>query len=54
MLPQPDYKLYMSARNIPKIEVALADKISTYDILKHKKIVLFKGALEPIIKTFNN
>jgi large subunit ribosomal protein L4 len=54
LLPQPDYKLYMSARNIPKVEVAPADKISTYDILKHKKIVLFKGAVEPIQKTFNN
>lgn len=54
LLPKTDYNMYMSGRNIPKLSVNVADKISTYDILKHKKLVLFKSAVEPIVNTFNN
>jgi len=54
LLPKSDFNIYMSARNIPRVTVNAADKVSTYDILKHKKLVLFKGAIEPIVNTFNN
>lgn len=54
LLPGQDYNVYMSGRNIQRFTVGVADKVSTYDILKHKKLVLFKGAIEPIVKTFNN
>lgn len=54
LLPSADYNIYMSSRNIQKVTVNVADKVSTYDILKHKKLVLFKSAIEPIVSTFNN
>lgn len=52
----PDYKesLYLSARNINNLSILPADKISTYDILSHKKLVIFKSALDTIYNTFNN
>jgi len=49
----PDYseKMYVSARNIEKVSVAPAAQVSAYDILSHKKILIFKGALENIYNT---
>lgn len=54
LLPEKNDMIYLSARNIPKLSVMPADKISTYDILSHKKLVLFKGAIEPIVNGFAN
>ena len=54
LLPQSDDAVYISSRNIENVSVCLADKISTYDILNHKKILMFKGAIETIVKTFGN
>lgn len=52
LLPADNHNIYMSARNIPGLSVQEADKISTYDILRHKKIVLFKSAVDVVIKSF--
>ncbi len=52
MLPGDDEKVYLSTRNIPNVSIYPADKISTYDILCHKKLLIFKGALEKIEQTF--
>ena len=54
LLPESDEKLYISARNIPYLSVNQADKISTYDILNHKKLLLLKGAIDKIANTFAN
>ncbi len=54
LIPDADDKLYISSRNIKKLNVTPADKINTYDILSHKKIVLFKSAVEKIVNTFSN
>ncbi|MBS1536342.1 MAG: 50S ribosomal protein L4 [Bacteroidetes bacterium] len=43
-----------SARNLPKLTTSVADKISTYDILRHKKLLVSKSAIERIVKTFDN
>jgi len=43
-----------SARNLPKLTTSVADKISTYDILRHKKLLVSKSAIERIVKTFEN
>ncbi|HPO61976.1 MAG TPA: 50S ribosomal protein L4 [Candidatus Kapabacteria bacterium] len=48
LLPKYDLNLYMSARNIPKLSIYPIDKISTYDILNHKKLLFFKGAIETL------
>ncbi|OGU60544.1 MAG: 50S ribosomal protein L4 [Ignavibacteria bacterium GWF2_33_9] len=42
---------YMSARNIPKVKVQEAEKISAYDILRHKNIVILQKAVQKIEDT---
>jgi large subunit ribosomal protein L4 len=53
MMAQQDEKVYLSGRNIPKVDLEVFDRVSTYDILNHKKIVLFKSALENINNSYN-
>ena len=45
---EPNKNVVLSARNIQRTEVALARNLSTYDILKAKKIFLTESALKPI------
>jgi large subunit ribosomal protein L4 len=54
LTPSFDKTLYMSARNIPNITLNAADKITTYDILKHRKLLILKDAIAPIVTAFNN
>ncbi len=46
-----DRTLYVSARNIPKVDVYPADKISVYDIMTHKNLVIFQKAINKIEET---
>ncbi len=43
-----DKQFYMSARNIPKVDVFPAEKISAYDIMTHKNVVILKDAISTI------
>ncbi|MBL8000145.1 MAG: 50S ribosomal protein L4 [Candidatus Kapabacteria bacterium] len=52
LLPETIQNVVLSGRNIPKLKTAPADKISTYDILNHKKIVITKSAIDTIVATF--
>jgi large subunit ribosomal protein L4 len=45
--------VYKSARNIEKVSVLEADKASAYDILNSQVVLVQKGGLELINKTFN-
>lgn len=45
---------YLSARNIDKVSVFYSDKISTYQILSHNKIVIFKSAVDYLQSTLKN
>ncbi len=54
LLPAYDMNMYLSARNIPNVSINSYDKVSTYDILCHKKLLLFKGAVESIENSFKN
>jgi large subunit ribosomal protein L4 len=54
LLTDTDNNIYMSGRNIPNITIQPADKISTYDILNHRKILVMKGAINKIQNTFGN
>jgi len=47
-----DKTLYLSARNIPNVMLDAADKVSTYHILKHRKLLILKDAIETIVNTF--
>lgn len=52
LTPTTDKTLYLSSRNIPNITLNAADKVTTYDILKHRKLVIFKEAIAPICNCF--
>lgn len=53
IIPEHNELLYRSARNINKLHIKPAEQISTYDILSHKKILLFKGSIEKIEQVLN-
>ncbi len=46
--PDEDAKLTLSARNIPGITLTTPDRLSVYEILKHKQLVLLEGAVEHV------
>lgn len=54
LLPGNDEKAYLSSRNIANCTTAVADKVSTYDILRHKKILIHKSAVDLIVNTFGS
>ncbi len=54
LTPEYNEKMLLSTRNISNLSLHPADKISTYDILSHKKILIFKSSIEKIVNTFNN
>lgn len=54
LLPNYDVNIYLSTRNIPNVSIFPADKISTYHILSHRKLLLFQGAVEVIENQFKN
>lgn len=54
MFPEANQNVYMSGRNIYKLTLQESDKVSTYDILNHKKILLFKGAVEKFNNSLSN
>jgi len=41
-----DETILRAARNIPYLDVMLADKVSAYHILSHRKLLLLPGAIE--------
>jgi len=43
-----DEQMYLSSRNIPNVTLNTADMISAFDVLKHKKIIIFKDAIKKI------
>jgi large subunit ribosomal protein L4 len=45
-----DPMVYKSARNIPGVEVAPASQFNAYTILKKKRLLLTKAALEELRK----
>jgi large subunit ribosomal protein L4 len=51
---EADHNLWLSARNIPKVQVRSFDRVSTYDILSHKNIMIMQGAISSIENSFNN
>lgn len=53
MIAKSDENVFLSGRNIPKVDIEVFDKVSTYDILNHKTILIFKSAVENINNTSN-
>lgn len=52
LLPQTDTNIVLSARNIEGVTTFPADKISAYDVLNHRTVVIFKSALSTLEKSF--
>lgn len=47
-IAEPDKNLYLSARNIPTVEVMPASQFNAYVVLKQKRLVLTRSALEAL------
>lgn len=54
LLPATNEKIFLSTRNIENVSIFPVEQISTYDILNHKKLLLFKGAIDKLVETFSN
>ncbi|MCS6966181.1 MAG: 50S ribosomal protein L4 [Candidatus Kapabacteria bacterium] len=52
LLPGIDHTIVRSARNLPYVTTMLADKASAYHILAHTKLLLFQGAIAPLVASF--
>ncbi len=52
LMPEVRQNVILASRNIDRLTTALADKISTYDILNHKKLVICADSLPVIEKSF--
>lgn len=46
--PEETRTLVLSSRNLPGITLTTPDRLSVYEILKHKQLVLLEGAVEHI------
>jgi len=51
---QSDSSLWLSSRNIPKVLVRSFDRVSTYDLLSHKNIMIMQSAVKNIEESFEN
>jgi large subunit ribosomal protein L4 len=49
-----DTKLLKSGRNIPKLQVREADKVSTFEILKNQVLLIQKSAVDVLQKSLKN
>jgi len=54
LLPKPDQNIVKSGRNIPGLNIAQADKASTYDFVNTQVLLIQKSALEVLQNTFKN
>lgn len=52
LLPESNRTFVLSARNIKGVTTFPADKISAYDVLNHGKLLIFKSALDTIVRSF--
>ncbi len=52
LLPQADKTFVLSSRNIKGVSTFPADKISAYDVLNHGTLLIFKSALDTLVKSF--
>lgn len=53
VVPENKKNLYLSARNLKKAKVIMADQLNTYDVLHADNILLLEGSIETITKILN-
>ena len=54
LLPDYDKTLFLSARNIPYCSVQKSSAVSTYELIRHKTVLLQKSAVQPLIEVLKN
>ena len=52
VIPECDYNVMLSARNIPGIKTASVNTINVYDILKYEKLIVTKACAEKIQEVY--
>ena len=52
VLPESNFNVQASARNIPNVKTALVNTINTYDVLKYDTFVVTKAAVEKIEEVY--
>lgn len=52
VLPGTDLKISRAINNLPKIKTILANSLNVLDILNHKYLIMLKGSIEIIKKTY--
>jgi large subunit ribosomal protein L4 len=48
-IPKHNEKVWLSARNLQDLSVRPVTELNAYDVVKHKDILLTKGALEALV-----
>lgn len=54
LMPRSDQNVVKSGRNIPRLNIVLADKASTYDLVNNSMLLIQKSAVEVLQNTFKN
>ena len=52
VIAEKDDKVILSARNLPKVDTAVAENINVYDVLKGDTLVITKDAVAKIEEVF--
>lgn len=48
VIPEKDAVLEKSAKNLPRVKVLRMEGLNVYDILRHEKLILLRGAVEKL------
>jgi large subunit ribosomal protein L4 len=54
LLPDYDKTLHLSARNIPYCRVQKSAAVSTYELIRHKTVLLQRSAVEPLMEVLKS
>jgi len=52
ILPDDNKTIKLAARNIPNVDIAVADKLNVYDILLHEKLLMTRDSVERIKEVY--
>jgi large subunit ribosomal protein L4 len=53
-LAEFDRNVYLSARNVPRVDVCLGDQLNAYELLRHRKLLITKEAMESLLSRSAN
>lgn len=54
ILSSYDKNVYLSGRNIPKVNVSIADDVNTYDLINAEVLLISEGAISKLENLLNN